>query len=136
MTAGQRIASAAQALVGTPFRLHGRDPATGLDCVGLVGAALRGAGLRVTAPSGYRLRNREIAGYLAFAEASGLHPATGPLMPGDVVLAAPGPWQHHLLVAGDGDHFIHAHAALGRVVAMPGPLPWPLLRHWRPLMKG
>ena len=37
---GAAIAAAARALVGVPFRLQGRDPALGLDCVGLVGAAL------------------------------------------------------------------------------------------------
>lgn len=135
MTAGQRVAEAAQALVGTPFRLHGRDPATGLDCVGLVAAALTGGGAKVVVPVGYRLRNRDIGAYLGFAHASGLVSAGGPLLPGDVVLAAPGPWQHHLLVNGRGGNFIHAHATLGRVVVTPGPPPWPLLRHWRPIVK-
>ncbi len=35
------LAAAALNLIGTPFRLHGRDPATGLDCVGLVAEAMR-----------------------------------------------------------------------------------------------
>ena len=30
----QALAEAAAALVGSRFRLHGRDPATGLDCIG------------------------------------------------------------------------------------------------------
>lgn len=29
------FADAAEALLGAPFRLGGRDPATGIDCVGL-----------------------------------------------------------------------------------------------------
>ena len=41
---GAAIAAAARALVGVPFRLQGRDPVLGLDCVGLVGAAMRAAG--------------------------------------------------------------------------------------------
>ena len=123
---GLDLALAAQALVGTRFRLYGRDPATGLDCVGLVAAAL-GA----TAPTGYRLRNRDIAAALAFAPAAGLAKVSGPIEPGDVLLVRGGPAQHHLLIAGPRGGFIHAHAGLRRVVATPGPLPWPLERHWR-----
>lgn len=123
---GRHAALAAQALVGTRFRLHGRDPATGLDCVGLVAAAL-GA----TAPNGYRLRNRDIAAALAFAPAAGLTDVSGTIEPGDVLLVRSGPAQHHLLVAGARGGFIHAHAGLRRVVATPGPLPWPVERHWR-----
>jgi hypothetical protein len=124
---GERAAQAAEALVGTRFRLMGRDPASGLDCVGLVAAAL---GVPV-APTDYRLRNRDISAALAFAPAAGLVEAVGAIEPGDVLLAVSGPAQHHLLVAGTGGGFIHAHAGLRRVVATPGPLPWPVTRHWR-----
>ena len=123
---GREVALAAQTLVGTRFRLHGRDPATGLDCVGMVAAAL-GA----TAPIGYRLRNRDIAAALAFAPAAGLAEVSGPIEPGDVLLVRSGPAQHHLLVAGPNGGFIHAHAGLRRVVATPAPLVWPVERHWR-----
>ncbi|OZA91045.1 NlpC/P60 family protein [Altererythrobacter sp. H2] len=131
MTEGMAIAAAARALVGAPFRLHGRDPATGLDCVGLVAAAFRDAGITAHPPVGYRLRNRDITAHLAMAARIGLFSVTGEHRPGDVVLAVPGPWQHHLLVAADCRTFIHAHAGLGRVVALPGPLSWPVMRHWR-----
>ena len=57
--------------------------------------------------------------------------ALGIAVPGDLILARPGPAQHHLLVASGPDRFIHAHAGLRRVVAMPGPLPWPVLHRWR-----
>ncbi len=136
MNAGERVAAAALALVGTPFRLHGRDPATGLDCVGLAALALARSGLAVDPPRGYGLRNSSIEAALAVAERCDLVPASGAPMPGDIVLAAPGPAQHHLLVAITGKAFVHAHAALRRVVAMPGPLPWPILRNWRPHSKG
>jgi cell wall-associated NlpC family hydrolase len=136
MTAGNALAEAALALVGRPFRLHGRDPATGLDCIGLVAVALQRTGHPALAPAGYRLRNPDIDAWLQFAGAAGLRPAHGPARPGDVLLVAPGPWQHHLLVAGQRGHFIHAHAGLGRVVEMPGPLPWPTVRHWRIDRKG
>ena len=47
------LAEAALGLLGVPFRLHGRDPATGLDCVGLVAEALRRAGRRPDASPGH-----------------------------------------------------------------------------------
>lgn len=122
------FAARAEALVGAPFRLGGRDPVTGLDCVGLVASA-RGEG--VATPGGYRLRNSSIATYLDFAARAGFHAATGPMTRGDLILARPGPAQHHALVVVGCDHFIHAHAGLRRVVAHLGPLPWPVEAHWR-----
>jgi cell wall-associated NlpC family hydrolase len=41
----ERFAEAAKSLVGTPFVNHGRDPSVGLDCAGLVIAALRMIGM-------------------------------------------------------------------------------------------
>ncbi|MCL4672535.1 MAG: peptidoglycan endopeptidase [Sphingomonadaceae bacterium] len=136
MTGGQGIADAACALIGTPFRLHGRDPVNGVDCVGLVACALESAGTAVATPTGYRLHNRTIGHWLAFAVRAGLVPCSGPVSPGDILLVEPGPWQHHLLVAARDDSFIHAHAGLGRVVAMPGPLPWAVRHRWRRRLKG
>ncbi len=40
----EAFAEAAESLVGIRFRLFGRDPAYGLDCVGLVAAALARSG--------------------------------------------------------------------------------------------
>lgn len=133
---GDCIAKAALALVGVPFRLHGRDPETGLDCVGLVASALASAGDPVRTPQHYALRNRETDTLLRFAAEAGLAPVSGRLEPGDVLLVSPGPWQLHLLVAGFNDQLVHAHAGLRRVVAMPGPSPWPLAAHWRWQTKG
>ncbi|RYE96206.1 MAG: peptidoglycan endopeptidase [Oxalobacteraceae bacterium] len=127
---GMALVRAAEALLGCRFRLHGRDPATGLDCVGLVVAALKAIGRPVRPPTGYGLRNRRIDA--ALVPPAGLVETSGNIQPGDIVLAAPGPLQHHLLIAGrDGCRFIHAHAGLRRVVETPGPIPWPLLHHWR-----
>ena len=124
------LAEAAEALVGAPFRLHGRDPATGLDCVGVIVAALRASGRRVVDSRGYGLRNGSVAPLLDLAEANSLNQAQGAIEPGDILLVRPGPGQHHLLIA-TGAGFIHAHAGLRRVVAQPGPLPWPIERRWR-----
>ena len=124
---GDQLAAAAEALVGAPFRLHGRDPATGVDCVGVVLTAL---GTRVKV-RGYGLRNRSIAPFLELAAASGFAPHDGPTERGDLLLVRPGPGQHHLLIAAAPDRFVHAHAGLRRVVLQPGPLAWPVECVWR-----
>lgn len=128
---GDDLARGAETLAGVPFRLHGRDPATGLDCVGVVAAAFAACGRRPRSPRGYGLRNRAIDRWTALAEAAGLDRVQGDRRPGDIVLVRPGPGQHHLLVALAGDRFVHAHAGLRRVVVQPGPLPWPIERCWR-----
>ncbi len=126
-----QLAQAAASLVGTPFRMHGRLPEFGLDCVGLVSAALRAIGASPSPPQGYSLRNTSIARWLQCAEISGLEETQYPLSPGDIVLVAPGPGQHHLLIYEGADSFIHAHAGIGKVSRIPAPLCWPMLKRWR-----
>lgn len=121
------FAARAEALVGTPFRLGGRDPASGLDCLGLVACAVGAA----EAPTGYRLRNTTIERHLAFAARAGFSLASGAIRRGDLVLACPGPAQHHLLIALGPNRFVHAHAGLRRVALHPGPLPWSVAARWR-----
>lgn len=126
MSRGAAIAAAAVALVGVRFRLHGRDPATGLDCVGVAMAA---AGYEARAPTGYALRGGDGAGFAAMLDAAGLRrvAAAGP---GDVMLIAAGPAQYHLAVK-TGRGFVHADAGLRRVVETPGAPSWPVLGVWR-----
>lgn len=129
---GAQVARAASALVGTPFRLHGRDPASGVDCVGLAWLALQAAGIAVQLPRAYALRNSDISQHLALVDNARLACTSGQYEPGDIVLVACGAAQFHLLIAGFEGAFVHAHAGLRRVVVMPGPLPWPVLAQWRP----
>lgn len=129
---GDGLALAAAALIGCRFRLHGRDPATGLDCLGLIGAALARTGRPVDLPTGYRLRTGAWPDMAGLAERHGLVVATGPDRPGDLWLVRPGPAQLHLAVLGPGlAHRIEAHAGLGRVVAIPRDPAPPLLARWR-----
>lgn len=127
---GRTLAEAAERLVGTPFRLHGRDPANGLDCVGLIGAALAAIGRPVRLPNGYRLRTTGVGHLLEQAEFAGFVETSGVPRPGGVLLMRPGPVQHHLGIAGTRGGFVHAHAGLRRVVLSPA-LPWPVERQWR-----
>lgn len=128
---GQAVAAAASALVGVPFRIHGRDPRFGLDCVGLVACALKAVGVHPITPSGYAMRNASILCHLRCAEASGMVPADPPIEAGDILLVEPGPAQQHLIVADGRAGFIHAHAGLRKVVRMCGPLPWAVVTAWR-----
>lgn len=128
---GDDLAAAAEALVGTPFRLHGRDPARGLDCIGLLAAGLGTCGVDARLPNHYRLHNRATPDVTPFAAVLGFVRATLPFRPGDVVFATPGPLQTHLLIAATDGGFVHAHAGLGRVVHAPLPDEWPVTGHWR-----
>ena len=136
MSAGEAVARAAEALVGVPFRLNGRDPAVGLDCIGLAAVALRAAGCAVAVPPRLALRRAGLGELAGLAGQAGLAAADGAALPGDVLLVRPGPAQFHLLIAGCGEHFIHAHAGLRRVVATPTPLGWPLTARWRLAKQG
>ena len=122
-----RLANAAIGLIGVPFRLHGRNPATGLDCVGLVAVAMERAGFRPIAPQGYSLRALTVRPLLEFATASGLEAVDDQ---GDVWLAQVHALQFHLLIAAQGGA-VHAHAGLGRVVFLPDPMTWPIVMRWR-----
>jgi hypothetical protein len=122
-----RLGRAALELVGVPFRLHGRDPAVGLDCVGVVAQALRRIGCLTFVPEGYTLRGTAISPFISCAEQSGLEPTDAD---GDVILCMVNPVQPHLLVSVNGG-FVHAHASLRRVTFMPSPLPWPIAMQWR-----
>ncbi len=129
---GADIARAAEALVGCRFRLHGRDPQTGLDCIGLLQAAFRSLGIAADLPSGYSLRTSRWQGIGGFAHDLGFQLANGGIEPGDVCLFQPSPAQLHFAIAATGrERFVEAHAGLRRVVISPGPYPFPLLRHWR-----
>ena len=127
----ERFACEAEQLSGVPFRLHGRDPATGLDCIGVAACALDRAGGRSFAPSVYTLRNLGIDRFLGAVTRSGFEGAAGVFLRGDLVMVSPGPAQHHLLVALGKDRFVNAHAGLRQVVVQRRNDAWPTLYHWR-----
>lgn len=126
-----QFAQAAENLLGTPFRLHGRDRETGLDCVGLLIVALQEIGEMPGNPSGYRLRSRDFSALLHHFPQAGFGESMDNQQPGDVIQVIPGPGQLHFLVVSPQRDFIHAHAGLGKVVRTPPPLSWPVDRLWR-----
>lgn len=123
MTPGERAVAAARGVVGARFRLQGRDPALGLDCVGVAALAARAAGFAGEVPRAYTLRRA------AAARPEGLVPCDGGA-PGDILLCRVGPAQAHLAVW-TGAGVVHADAALRRVVERPGHCPWPVIEAWR-----
>ena len=126
-----KLAAAAENLVGARFRLHGRDPATGLDCIGVLAQSLLAIGRSTVLPDDYRLRARRVQNLAQIAEACGFRRADGPLSPGDVLLSRIGPVQHHLLIASRDGRLVHAHAGLRRVVIGELGEGWSIVSHWR-----
>ncbi|MEP3052310.1 MAG: NlpC/P60 family protein [Erythrobacter sp.] len=118
-------------MIGLPFRLHGRDPMQGVDCVGLLYSSLREIGRNPVLPNGYQLRNSSVSHWLSCAEMSGFNRATDAFKPGDVVLVKPAPGQHHLMIAGCSNDVIHAHAGLRRVVSQTMTSDQEFLFQWR-----
>ena len=118
------VAARAQALIGTRFRPQGRGR-DGLDCIGLVAAAL---GLS-EARRDYALRGGDLAALEAGLAEAGLRPV-GAKAAGDVVVLRFGPGQLHLGVW-TGEGLVHADAGLGQVVERPGAPPWPIVSIWR-----
>ena len=125
---GSLVWSAALALVGTRFRFHGHDRATGLDCVGLVAAAYRAAGHSVPALPTYRTRDMDGDAVARLLSGMGLERAAN-MATGDVLLCMMAAQQPHLMIVGP-DGCIHAHAGLRRVVMVPGDCPDG--ERWRP----
>lgn len=131
---GQALAAAAEALSGCHFRLHGRDPASGLDCIGVLAAALARIGRPAPLPNGYAMRITSAERFTHVAQRCGLAPAAIPFVPGDVVMFQVGPNQFHLAIAAQCGGFVHAHAGLRRVVLTAPSAAWRVAGHWRLLV--
>jgi len=124
------IVRAARACIGTPFRPQGRRPGEGLDCVGVVTAALAGAGIVVDPPRDYALsdtRDRDIDA--PFIMAGLVRVPDTQCTAGDIIVFHVSCRQRHLAVM-TGSGIVHAHIGLRRVVETPLPLPWPPAAVW------
>lgn len=132
MSHAHAFAAAAEKLVGSPFRFRGRDPATGVDCIGLVATSLSAIGREVPPLPQYQMRNLDRARFESLLGPLGFYASrAGPERAGDLILLRPSAAQWHLAVIGISGRLIHAHGGLGRVVASPPPLAWPHVARWR-----
>ncbi|WP_308517468.1 peptidoglycan endopeptidase [Sphingomonas flavescens] len=120
-------AARAQALVGARFRPQGRG-AEGFDCIGVVAAAFSIPAGQVRAD--YSLRAQDLSKVKAGLLHQFRRVGADAMQPGDVLLLQPGSRQFHLAVR-TARGFVHAHAALRRVVEVPGLPEWPLLGVFR-----
>jgi cell wall-associated NlpC family hydrolase len=126
VTRAARIVAAARATIGARFRPHGRDPALGLDCVGVAAWALAAGGWRGRVPAGYAL-------------AAGAAAVTPEMLAGLVMCDGAAAGDLLLCRAAGGLHLairteagvVHADAGLRRVVERPGAPPWPVLAAYR-----
>ncbi len=125
MQADQAIARGLSCL-GAPFRLHGRCPKGGLDCVGLIAFAYARTG---GVPDGYALRNAEGARWEQLLDQHFVRQSDHQPRRGDILLLDAGPNQFHLGLW-DGAGLIHADSRTRRVIRTPGPVAWPILGLW------
>jgi cell wall-associated NlpC family hydrolase len=121
----EEIVAAARAMLGIRFRPQGRSAASGLDCVGVVAAAVDLG--RV--PRDYALRGGSAERLATALETAGLRRVEA-MRAGDVLVMAAGPAQLHLGIF-TGTGLVHGDAGLRRVVERPTPLPWPIIHIWR-----
>ena len=124
MSRGTEIVARARALIGTRFRPQGRSRETGLDCIGLVAAAVAAGRAR----SDYALRGGSIGELEAELAGTGMR-RIDQAPPGSVLVMRSGPEQLHLGIW-TGSGLVHADAALRRIVERPGPPPWTVLSCW------
>lgn len=116
-----RLADAARAYVGAPFRHYGRT-AGGLDCVGVVLLAARDARIAVDDPGKYAKGRRgfDVRAWLR-ARMDEL-PAGAEAADGDILLFADGLYPAHVGIRSTLHrlpHVIHAHLRAGMVVEEP-----------------
>lgn len=125
MTA-REVVQRARSLAGCHFRPQGRDPALGLDCIGLVMRVFAIPAERVRRD--YRLRDtrprefeEELGRFFVPAATS---------CSGDVMLCQVGNGRLHLAIHCGGS-FVHADAGLRKVVETPGEPSWPVTAIFR-----
>ena len=128
---GAELASAPESLLDTPFKLHGRNAQSGVDCVGVLLIALRTLGIRIVEPPSYSLRNICVRRQVAAARYNELEEVSGPISLGDVLLLKISAVQFHLGIVSRGNTIVHAHAGLGRVVVSSLTDAYVIENHWR-----
>lgn len=113
-----RLVRGARQCVGTAFRPQGRGVG-GIDCLGVILAAAKAAGIGLVARCDYSLVGGELTEVIRGLQAqgcSGIAVAHG--VAGDVLVATPAVGQIHFALLTDTG-LIEAHAGLRRVIERP-----------------
>lgn len=109
----QTIAEVAESLVGTPFRHQGRRPGVGLDCVGVVYAACRGAGVQVEDFRSYlRMPSADVLDQEMGKRFRRIEPAAASA--GDIIVIGGKSGGRHVGVIVSPDHYVESRS--GRAV--------------------
>lgn len=120
----------ARACVGVRFRPQGRDPSTGLDCLGLVLVALGADAHAIAAPGDYSLSADGLADRAEAELAAAGFRRVAEAATGDCILFEPAPGQAHFAIASDVG-IVQAHLGVGRVVECPPDPAWAVRSVWR-----
>jgi len=129
MTKGEIAMKRARDLIGTRFVAQGRDPAIGLDCVGLT---LLAYDIEVVGVSDdYRLCGAHRDTILRSTKAGFRRVPRPQRRAGDLLVLQPGTAQWHLAVW-TGAGLIHADIVCRKIVERPGPSDWPIAAVLRP----
>ena len=121
------VVERARGLIGTRFRAQGRDPDSGVDCLGLAIVAFDLDGHTIRRD--YRLsgeHRRELTNGL---ERLFRRVAKPPIRAGDLMLMRIAERHYHLAIRTDAG-FVHADARRG-VVETPGTPSWPVIASYR-----
>lgn len=114
---GARIAEAACARKGWPFRPQGRGR-EGLDCLGLVLEASAAVGIQLSVPR-FAMMGHSRESVLGWMQSLGFREVQlFAALPGDVLVAFPATRQVHLAIRTIGG-FVEANARVRRVVEQP-----------------
>lgn len=124
MTPAARAAS----LIGTPFRLQGRQAGVALDCVGLVIEAYQP--LHLTECRHYGWRRHELALIEEILSRRFVRVEKAQMRASDLLVLKSGRDRCHFGIAA-ADGLIHADAVVGRVVCRPWPVALPIIGVWR-----
>ncbi len=121
------VVDRAQGLIGTRFRAQGREPALGLDCLGL---AMLAYGVEASAiRRDYRLSGDHKRELMAGLASGFRRVARTQVRSGDLLLIRIAERQFHLAVRTDAG-FVHADVRRG-VVETPGAPVWPVAAVYR-----
>lgn len=117
---GVRLDVAARAYLGVPFLHQGRNPAVGIDCVGLVAAAVRDCGLLHLLPHDFTEYPRNPGrGELERRLREAFGEPVSDMQAGDVAAIAFHGQTRHVAIVGDGPHgfsLIHTYNHPAKVI--------------------